>query len=377
MRPMRGWRVAVTAVAASLLLGGCGSGYLLQAARGQARLLGQRQPIAKLVESPRTGEALRRQLAEAQAAREFASASLGLPDNRSYRSFADIGRPFVVWSVVATPEFSTQPKEWCFPVVGCVAYRGYFSEKSARAFAATLASQGYDVTVGGVPAYSTLGRFSDPLLSSMLRYGDTETAATLFHELAHQVIYVKNDTAFNEAFATAVENAGLERWLALRGRSADLEARQRRQSRQREIVQLLASTRADLGALYRRRQPPASLPDATVRELKQQRIDRLAADLRRIEAAMGGRAGFSAWLEAGLNNAHLASVATYWDCVPGFERLLAQAGGSLTAFYASVRAEAERPQAERRARLCVAPPRSRASPPLPGVPPPVSVPPPS
>ncbi len=360
---MRGWRVAVTAVVASLLLGGCGSGYLLQAARGQARLLSQRQPIAKLVESPRTGEALRRQLAEAQAAREFASASLGLPDNRSYRSFADIGRPFVVWSVVATPEFSTQPKEWCFPVVGCVAYRGYFSEKSARAFAATLAAQGYDVTVGGVPAYSTLGRFSDPLLSSMLRYGDTETAATLFHELAHQVIYVKNDTAFNEAFATAVENAGLERWLALRGRSADLDARQRRQARQREIVQLLASTRADLGALYRRRQPPESLPDVTVRGLKQQRLERLAADLRRIEAAMGGRAGFSAWLEAGLNNAHLASVATYWDCVPGFERLLAGAGGSLTAFYASVRAEAARPQAERRARLCGAGPVVSVPPP--------------
>ena len=349
---MRGWRVAATAAAVSLLLSGCGSGYLLQAARGQVQLLSQREPISKLIDSPRTGEALRRQLAEAQAAREFASAQLGLPDNRSYRSFADIGRPFVVWSVVATPEFSTQPKEWCFPVVGCVAYRGYFSEKSARAFAATLAAQGYDVTVGGVPAYSTLGRFSDPLLSSMLRYGDTETAATLFHELAHQVIYVKDDTAFNEAFATAVENAGLERWLALRGRPADLEARRRRQLRQQDIVQRLATARADLGAIYRRRQPPESLAEETVRELKQQRLARLTADLRQIERDMGGRAGFSPWLESGLNNAHLASVATYWDCVPGFERLLADAGGSLTAFYSSVRAEAERPAAERRARLC-------------------------
>lgn len=358
-RVMRGWRVAVTAAAASLPFTGCGTGYLLQAARGQVKLLGQREPIAKLIESPGTGQALRRQLAEAQAAREFASSSLGLPDNRSYRSFADIGRPFVVWSVVATPEFSTQPKEWCFPVVGCVAYRGYFSEKSARAFAATLATQGHDVTVGGVPAYSTLGRFSDPLLSSMLRYGDTETAATLFHELAHQVIYVKNDTAFNEAFATAVENAGLERWLALRGRLADFDARQLRKARQQEIVQLLATARADLGALYRRRQPPESLADATVRELKQQRFDQLAADLRRVESEMGGRAGFSPWLVAGPNNAHLASVATYWDCVPGFERLLADAGGSLTAFYSSVRAEAERPPAERRARLCG--PRSKSS----------------
>jgi predicted aminopeptidase len=360
-RAMRGWRVAVTSAAASLLLAGCGSGYLLQAARGQVRLLGQREPISQLIESPRTGEALRRQLTEAQAAREFASASLGLPDNRSYRSFADIGRPFVVWSVVATPEFSTRPKEWCFPIVGCVAYRGYFSEASARAFAATLAAQGHDVTVGGVPAYSTLGRFSDPLLSSMLRYGDTETAATLFHELAHQVIYVKNDTAFNDAFATAVENAGLERWLALRGRSADLEARQRRQAFQRDIVRLLAASRADLVTLYRRREPPESLPDATVRELKRDRLAQLAADLRRIESAMGGRAGFSPWLETGLNNAHLASVATYWDCVPGFERLLAEADGSLTAFYASVRAEARRPAEERRARLCGA---------LPSAPPP-------
>jgi predicted aminopeptidase len=369
-RAMRGWRVAAVAAAASLLLSGCGSGYLLQAARGQVQLLSQREPISKLIDSPRTGEALRRQLAEAQAAREFASAQLGLPDNRSYRSFADIGRPFVVWSVVATPEFATQPKEWCFPVVGCVAYRGYFSEKSARAFAATLAAQGYDVTVGGVPAYSTLGRFSDPLLSSMLRYGDTETAATLFHELAHQVIYVKDDTAFNEAFATAVENAGLESWLALRGRPADLLARQRRQTRQQDIVQRLATARADLGAIYRRRQPPESLADATVRELKQQRLARLTADLRQIERDMGGRAGFSPWLESGLNNAHLASVATYWDCVPGFERLLADAGGSLTAFYSSVRAEAERPAAERRARLCGAAPRGPSTAAEPSAPPP-------
>src|SRR5207253_6303601 len=160
---------------------------------------------------PAHAAALRTHLEEVHAAREFASGELGLPDSSSYRSYADIGRPYVVWNVVAAPEFSVSPKRWCFPIAGCVAYRGYFRERRAREFAAALAVRGYDVSVDGVPAYSTLGRFADPVLSSMLRYGDDELAATIFHELAHQLLYVRDDSQFNEAFASTVEDEGLER----------------------------------------------------------------------------------------------------------------------------------------------------------------------
>src|ERR1700733_12376843 len=159
-----------------------------------------------------------------QAAREFRSQQLGLPDNKSYRSYADIGRQFVVWNVVATPEFSVTPKRWCFPIAGCVAYRGYFSERRAHEFAAQLSVQGFDVVVEGVPAYSTLGKFADPVLSSMLPYGDDDVAATIFHELAHQLLYVEDDSEFNEAFATTVEDAGLERWLIHQGEAARIQA---------------------------------------------------------------------------------------------------------------------------------------------------------
>src|SRR6202011_4337529 len=208
---------ALLLAAACTLLSGCGTRYLMQAASGQWQVLRQRVPIDTLRADARTPPALRAELQEVRAAREFASRELGLPDNSSYRSYADIGRPYVVWNVVATPEFSVQPRHWCFPIAGCVAYRGYFREKNARSFAAGLASRGFDVTVGGVPAYSTLGKFADPIVSTMMRYGDSELAAIIFHELAHQLLYAKNDTDFNEACATTVEDAGLERWLASRG----------------------------------------------------------------------------------------------------------------------------------------------------------------
>src|SRR5438876_7211762 len=200
--------------AACVLLSGCATPYLLQAASGEWQLLHRRVPIDSLLADPRTPPALRGHLEEVRAAREFASRELHLPDNASYRSYADIGRPYVVWNVVAAPEFSAEPKRWCFPVAGCVAYRGYFHERRAREFAAALAVRGFDVAVDGVPAYSTLGRFADPVLSSMLRYGDDELAATIFHELAHQLLYVRDDSQFNEAFASTVEDEGLERWLS-------------------------------------------------------------------------------------------------------------------------------------------------------------------
>lgn len=359
-RALRGWRAATLRAAAVALaaaaLPGCGATYLLQAARGQAELMSRRVPLERAIAQadalPGEAAAARRATLERlRDAREFASRELGLPDNDSYRSYADLGRPFVVWNVVATPEFSVAPRRWCFPVAGCVAYRGYFRERAARTYAARLARRGDDVTVGGVAAYSTLGRFADPLVSPMLRLGADAAVATLFHELAHQVVYVRDDTAFNEAFAVAVERAGFERWLAHRGEQPSA-ARRDREQRQQRFVAAVEAARRDLAALYAR-----PLGAEAMRVAKLARLAELTRELRTVEAEYGGRAGFSRWLEIGLNNAHLASVASYWQCVAGFERELAAVGGDLRRFYARVRELALAPLAVRRELLCEPPPR--------------------
>src|SRR5215472_748316 len=248
---LRSWRVRLpTLAAACALLGGCGTPYLMQAASGEVHVLHERVPIDTVLADPHTPAAVHEHLEQVRAAREFASQELGLPDNDSYRSYADIGRPYVVWNVVAAPEFSVAPKRWCFPVAGCVAYRGYFHEQPARDFALALESQGLDVAVDGVPAYSTLGKFADPVLSSMLRYGDDDLAATIFHELAHQLLYVRDDSEFNEAFATTVEYVGLERWLTRRGELERLRGVRERERHAAAFVALLAAARTQLARLY-------------------------------------------------------------------------------------------------------------------------------
>ena len=339
---------ALLLAAACTLLCGCGTLYLMQAASGQWRVLRERVPIERLLADPHTPPALRAHLEEVRAAREFASRELGLPDNKSYRSYADIGRPFVVWNVVAAPEFSVSPKRWCFPIAGCVAYRGYFHERRAREFAAALAVRGLDVSVDGVPAYSTLGRFADPVLSSMLRYGDDELAATIFHELAHQLLYVRDDSEFNEAFATTVEDAGLERWLNSQGASQRLQQLRERQEHAAGFVSLLAQSRSRLALLY-----ASGAGRDEMRAGKAQILGTLAADIRALEQREGASYPlYEEWIAEGLNNARLASVSTYFDCVPGFARLLAQAGDDLARFYAAARELARQPRAQRHARLC-------------------------
>jgi predicted aminopeptidase len=338
-------RGVLLAAAACTVLSGC---YLMQATVGQYRVLHARAPIDALIADPATDPKLRARLSEVHAAREFASRELALPDNSSYRSYADIGREFVVWNVVAAPEFSLQPRHWCFPVVGCVAYRGYFHERQARDLALALEARGFDVVVEGVPAYSTLGKFADPVLSSMLRYDDDELVATLFHELAHQLIYVKNDSSFNEAFATAVEEEGLKRWLAQRGAAQRIDAFRLEQQRETALLALLAPARARLAALYE-----SGTPLAEMRAAKQSILAQLAADIRALERREGVHYGvYDEWMARGLNNAQLASIATYYDCVPGFERLLAAQQGDLPRFYAAVRALADQSRDERHAQLC-------------------------
>jgi predicted aminopeptidase len=351
-RPARSAARVLPCLLLALLLSGCGATYLMQASTGEMHVLHERRPIDAVIADPHTSPALRERLSAVHAARAFASSELHLPDNKSYTTYADIHRPYVVWNVVAAPELSVEPKRWCFPVAGCVAYRGYFNELHARAFALELQEQGYDVVVEGVPAYSTLGKFADPVLSSMMQYDDDDLAATIFHELAHQLIYVPGDSEFNEAFATTVEDTGLERWLIHQGNPERMRRYRESEAQSQQFIVLLSQARARLAELYGSGAPPAQL-----RAGKARILDALAADIRALEARQHARYPvYDEWLAGGLNNAMLAAVATYYECLPGFKRLLAENDNDLERFYAAVRELARQPRQERHAKLCAASP---------------------
>lgn len=337
-------RVALLLMAA-LSAGGC---YLMQAATGQMEITSKRQPIAKLLTDDSTPEKLRARLEYVSAARTFASQELGLPDNDSYRSYADVGRPYVVWNVFATDEFSVQPKRWCFPIAGCVVYRGYFKEENAKRYARRLRLRGEDAAVGGVAAYSTLGHFKDPVLNTMLGWSDVQLASTLFHELAHQVVYVPGDSKFNEAFATVVEEAGLQRWLASRGRLQELDAWNEQRERNAQFVALLLQTRDRLEALYE-----SDLSDDEKRDRKQYEFGVLKLQYSQLKAEQWkGYRGYDAWFSRTLNNAHLVSAATYYGCVPGLRQLLQSVDGDLPKFYEKARELAKETREARAAALC-------------------------
>jgi predicted aminopeptidase len=326
------------------VLGGC---YLLQAAGGQMAVMAKRQPVEEVVRNPQTSPQLRARLVEVGSARDFASRALGLPDNDSYRQYADIGRSYVVWNVFATPSFSVEPRRWCFPVAGCVVYRGYFSEHRAQAYAGRLRRKGDDVAVGGVTAYSTLGHFADPILSSMLPYSDAQLAGTVFHELAHQLIYIQDDSAFNEAFASTVEEVGVMRWFTLSGRQRDLEAWQQQQRRAGEFSRLLLDARDELRGLY-----DQSLPPIDKNHRKQQILGRLKFSYEQQRRRWGGYAGYDSWFARTLSNADLVATATYRRCIPGFKRILAASGDDLSEFYRRVRELKQETQAARQRLLC-------------------------
>jgi predicted aminopeptidase len=340
-------RAALAIALIAALSGGC---YLLQSAQGHLALMSKREPIPRVIDDPSTPAALRAQLKSVTAIRNFASRELGLPDNGSYRKYADIGRPYVVWNVVAAPEFSVDPKQWCFPIVGCVAYRGYFVEKRARRFAAGLHADGFDVVVGGVAAYSTLGHFDDPILSSMVSWNDVALASIIFHELTHQMLYVPNDASFNEALATTVEEEGVRRWLQQQGRDKDLAEHLLQQRRYLEVIALMTETRNQLRTLY-----ASGLPPPLMRERKRETLEELRDAYTALKVQWGGHAPFDAWFAEDINNAHLASIATYFACVPGFERELKAVGGNLPAFYVRVRELAKLDQRQRDALVCATP----------------------
>jgi predicted aminopeptidase len=316
-------------LACVLPLSGCDTvAYYGQAIGGQLSLLASARPVESWLADPATPPALRERLEMARRIRAFASSALHLPDNASYTTYADLDRPYVVWNVFAAGEFSVQPRRECFPFTGCVGYRGFFSEAAARAHAAKLKAQGFDVHVGGVPAYSTLGWFDDPLLSTFIRYPEPQLARLIFHELAHQVAYARGDTTFNESFAVVVEEEGVRRWLAAEGRVGELQAFREAQARRRAYAQSVKDVRDELAALY-----AADLPPEAMRARKAEAFDKLRAQYPRAVPAVP-------------SNAYLVSVAFYTELVPQLEALLRESD-SLEAFYERVRELAAKSKADR------------------------------
>ncbi len=331
---------------APILLGGCETlGYLTQAAGGHLSIIGGARSVERWLADPNASAELKRRLASARAIRQFASRQLHLPDNDSYRSYVELGRPFAVWNVVAAPEFSLQPLRSCFPVSGCVDYRGFFSLEDARRYARSLRERGNDVLVRGVPAYSTIGYFDDPLLSSFIDYPDTELARLLFHELAHQVVYVRDDSSFNESFAVALEREGVKRWLSAQGREQDLASFGTASKRAESLNALLAGTRARLLYLYRDNRAPNSTE--ALRAAKAREFARLKADYEALKASWGGFAGYDRIFGESPNNALLAATHSYARLVPAFQALLQDSGANLERFYARVRELAALPAEQR------------------------------
>src|SRR5471030_375506 len=320
-------RYGLAAGAIALALAGCAQlQYYFQAAQGQYALWSDARPIEDWLGDPATDPVLKARLEKALLIRRFAVRQLGLPDNASYKNYAALSRPFVLWNVVATPELSLRPIQWCFPIAGCVSYRGYYSKQD-------------------VPAYSTLGWFSDPLLSTFINYSDAELARMVFHELAHQVVYVPGDSQFNEAFATSVEEAGVKLWLDMYGSDAMRADYARYSVRRQDFLALLIKHRTLLAANYARK-----TSDKRKREEKARIFAGLKTDYLKLKDSWGGYAGYDRWFAEPLTNAHLASVATYNDFLPGFRALLAQQK-TFPSFYAAVRQLAAEPSSEREARL--------------------------
>lgn len=344
-------------VIAALSAAGCSAvGYYAQAAGGQLDLLARARPIADILDDRPSNDALapeppatpdlKQRLRTVLAIRDFASRELALPDNDSYRRFVALNRPAVAWNVFANPEFSLTPKTWCFPIAGCVPYRGYFARERAERSALQLRHEGLDVQVVPVMAYSTLGWFHDPLLSTHLRYRDADLAALLFHELAHQVLYLPGDADFNESFATTVEIEGLRRWLTAREDSTALAAHLSARARRAEFVRLVLRFRDELDALYR-----SPLPAETLRTEKARRFEALIDAYGQERDRWPAGENYDGWFAQDFNNAHLASIGLYHRQVPAFEALLASVKGDLPAFYRAAQTLARAPAAERAVRL--------------------------
>jgi predicted aminopeptidase len=329
------------------LLAGCDTAaYYMQAIRGQAEMWQATRPIEVVIADPDAPKALKARLEYAMQVREFASSQLGLPDNSSYRGYADLKRPYVVWNLFATDAYSVRPRQWCFPIAGCVAYKGYFSHAEAEAQAAELRRKGNDVFVGGVPAYSTLGYFNDPVLNTFIHYPQAQLARLIFHELAHQVAYAPGDSAFNESFAVTVEREGVRRWMQAHGSAAELAAFDRSQQRQASFYAIVSKYRRRLDQLY-----ASGVPESEMAQKKAAIFADLETEYQALKQSWGGFKGYDRWLGPNANNASLASVAVYTHLVPAFQALLERSEGNLPRFYEEARRLADMPKQERKATL--------------------------
>ena len=331
-------------------LGGCAEmSYYLQSIQGHTRLLLAAEPIDRLLLTPSTSSALRDRLRMAQRLRRYASEELSLPENTSYQRYADLGRSHVVWNVVAAPAYSLKLKTWCFPVMGCVAYRGYFEQEAAQQFAAQLRSQGLEVEVYGVPAYSTLGWMNwlggDPLLNTWANYGDADLAKLMFHELAHQVLYVGSDTVFDESFATAVARLGTLQWLRQQSNPQLQLEFERLESRRASFRALTRSVRASLAQVYEGAEQSNAASDELARA-KTRVFEQFRHDYAVLKTTWGGDGSYDAWVQQA-NNASLGAQAAYDDLVGGFEALFDSVGRRWPDFFKAAKALAQKPQSER------------------------------
>jgi predicted aminopeptidase len=333
------------------LLGGCETlAYYGQSINGQLDLMQRARPIDALLAEPDLPAQTAQRLRLVQRLRLFASERLGLPDNASYRSYAALERRAMVWSVVATPRYDVTPKRWCYPLLGCLTYRGYFDPADAHSAAMGLRRQGMDVAVLPVPAYSTLGWFADPLPSTVLHWPEPELAGLMFHELAHQQLYIPDDTAFNEAYATTVAEQGVKLWLAQGRAGAQLAAWQARNSRAAQVTQLLLAARTRLAEAF------ASAADDAQRATRKAIIyGDLVRDYRALSRNWAPPRPYGHWFAGdgvgSINNAYLAQVATYDLWVPAFEQLWRQAAGDPVEFHRAVAALGALPTAQRQRRL--------------------------
>ena len=357
-RRLRKWLAAPALLLAVLAMSGCQSfSFYGQAIKGQYEIVAHRERIEKLLADPQTPAPLKAKLQLVQSLRAFAKKDLKLPVDGHYQKYADVHRPFVVWNVEAAPEFSLEPKTWWYPFVGSLEYRGYFSERGARDYAARLQKKGYDVYVGGVPAYSTLGWFKDPVLNTFIFDPEPDLAETLFHELGHQRVFASGDTDFNEAFATTVGQEGARRWLRVKGDKSAYDKYLAELRRNRQFANLIMNTCERLEALYgderteegkvKAGNKKRALPPERLRAQKQHLIDRLQQEYAQLKAQWGGSTEYDEWFAGPVNNAQLNSVAAYYDLVPGFERLLEQNGGDLEKFYEAADRLTHEPRMER------------------------------
>ena len=338
-----------------LTLPACSSvGYYFDAVNGHLSILADQEPIKDILQNPDTSEELKSKLLLATKARNFASKEMLLPDNDSYRYYVDIKRPYVVWNVIATEKYSIKAQQWCFMVIGCVSYRGYFNLEDAKAFAKTLAAQGYDVNVAGAQAYSTLGWFDDPLLNTMIQHSEARIVGLIIHELAHQKIYINNDSSFNEAFATSVELEGIKRWFT---RSINSSTNKQKQlykeyltSRKREVEfkHLLKSTQLKLEQLF----DSSEFKNSKHQEnLKKQIFTQLQVDYQKLKATWHNYSGYDNWMNQKLNNAHLALIATYHDKVPAFQAVLSSVDNNIERFYQRIKSISMMTEEKRNNRL--------------------------